>query len=217
MERSSYSRHSGSGTREASESGNKAVFERRMTVIATVTAYGTGSDSDGAVLVADKIIDSQMMRPSLADIALDTISKMANNELLMIHPERREDNSVDAAVVMIRKNKARFFISGVSAAYHFSGGKLLHRSESGEAPAIGKTPRFDPRLEKAFDLGRGENIFLTADRALSESISDDKLEQMAASLAGPEEFMDALIKEMGPERSFSAGIAFLPPRKHLFF
>lgn len=182
-------------------------------IIATTTEYGTDEDTELCGRLTRSFIDSYMRRPSVEDRAVRTISAMAGNDVAMIRAEDHRPVLFDSAFVMLNRNVCRFLVSGRSAAYHFEEGKLAHRSDPMEAPAIGSGPRFEPRLEPAFQLNPVQNAFLTASRSLSDRVSDSEIEEALRQSQSPEEWMERLRSLAGPEKEFCAVTAFLPVAK----
>lgn len=182
-------------------------------IIATTTEYGTDEDTEICSRLTRSFVDSYMRRPSVEDRAIRKISVMAGNDVAMIRANDREPLLFDAAFVMLNRNICRFLVSGCAASYHFEEGRLAHRSDPSEAPAIGSGPRYEPRLEPAFELKPVQNAFLTASRSLSDRVSDKDIEEALRQSQSPEEWMERLISLAGPEKEFCAVTAFLPVAK----
>lgn len=181
--------------------------------IATTTEYGVDEDSEYASRVTRSIIDCFMKRPSLEDHAIRTIACMANNDLLMLRAGEENPLTFDAAFAFIDQGRMRFLISGCAAAYHFEEGRLVHRSDPGEASAIGTGVRYQPRLEAPFEIGRGKNVILTASRCLAGTVPDAALEESLRGTEDPEAWMERLKALVGPGRQFCAVAAFLPTER----
>ena len=182
-------------------------------IIATTTESATEEVSEISSRVTRSIFDNFMRRPSLEDMAIRTIASMANNDLSMM--QTRDDDSVlcDAAIVFLDKNRARFFISGSSAAWHFENGKLKNRSSREKATTIGYGRIYEPHIEPVFELKQGKNAILVASQTLAEKVSDEDIEKALNESGSPEEWMDRLKKLVGPDREFCAVTAFLPSEK----
>ncbi|MBQ6324644.1 MAG: hypothetical protein IJI26_01085 [Clostridia bacterium] len=181
--------------------------------IATTTEYGVDEDSEYSSRVTRSVIDNYMKRPSLADRAIGTIATMANNDLMMMQGGTEAAQMFDAAFAFIDQGRVRFFISGGSAAYHFEDGKLLHRSDPSEASLIGSGVRYTPRLEPAFEMGKGKTVILTASRCLAATVSDEALEESLKGAETPEDWMERLKALVGQDKQFCAIAAFLPTEK----
>ena len=182
-------------------------------IIATTTDYGCDEDSDSCGRVTRTLIDNFMRRPSVEDRAITALTTIANNDLAMLSTAGDHQPMCDAAFCLVDRNRCRFFISGSSAAYHFEGGTLAHRSLPGEADVLGSGPRFSPRLEESFELHTGENAFLCASPALPKAVTDDQVGEALRESKTPEEWMDRL-KELAAGIQFCAVTAFLPNAKH---
>ena len=182
-------------------------------IIATTTEHGVDEDSEYSSRVTRSIIDNFMRRPSLEDRAIQTIATMANNDLMMMWSENETPMMFDAAFAFIDQGRARFLISGGSAAYHFEDGKLRHRSDAGEASLIGSGVRYSPRMEEAFEIGHGKTVILTASRRLAATVSDEALEESLVGAEDPEAWMERLKALVGAESQFCAIAAFLPTEK----
>jgi len=183
-------------------------------IIATTTDRGTDEDSETAGRITRSMVDNFMRRPSTEDRAVHALSTMANNDLCMMSLNDERPPLCDAAFIFIDRNKARFFISGSSAAYHFENGKLAHRSDPADADIIGSGPHFRPRMEPAFELNQVENAFLTASASLAHAVTDEALEESLRASASPEEWMERLKELAGPDMQFCAITAFPPIIKH---
>ena len=183
-------------------------------IIATTTDRGTDEDSETAGRITRSMVDNFMRRPSTEDRAVHALSTMANNDLCMMSLNDERPPLCDAAFIFIDRNKARFFISGSSAAYHFENGKLAHRSDPADADIIGSGPRFRPRMEPAFELNQVENAFLAASASLAHAVTDEALEESLRASASPEEWMERLKELAGPDMQFCAITAFPPIIKH---
>ncbi|MDO5131787.1 MAG: hypothetical protein Q4D81_02255 [Eubacteriales bacterium] len=182
-------------------------------IIATTTEYGTDEDTETCSRITRSVIDNYMHRPSVEDRAIRKISTMAGNDISMIQAGAQNSILFDAAFVMINRNICRFLISGRAACYHFEDGKLAHRSDPSEAPALGSGLRYEPRLEPSFQLNPVKNAFLTASRSLSDRVTDQDIEEALRQSASPEEWMERLQALSGPEKQFCAITAFLPMAK----
>lgn len=185
--------------------------------IATTTEYGTDEDTEYSSRVTRSIIDNYMKRPSLEDRAISTIATMANNDLRMLGDGNDAPQTFDAAFAFIDRGRARFLISGGSAAYHFEDGKLIHRSEASEASLIGSGPRYIPRLEEPFEIGQGKTAILTASRCFAATLSNEAIEESLKGVESPGDWMERLKALVGPDRQFCAIAAFLPPTKPSMF
>jgi len=181
--------------------------------IATTTEYGVDEDSEYSSRVTRSIIDNYMKRPSLVDQAISTIATMANNDLMMMKGGNEATQMFDAAFAFIDQGRVRFLISGGSAAYHFEDGRLLHRSDPGEASLIGSGVRYTPRLEPPFEMGKGKTVILTASRCLATTVSDEALEESLKGAETPEDWMERLKALVGKDKQFCAIAAFLPTEK----
>ena len=182
-------------------------------IIATTTDHDTDEDTEAASRVTRSVIDNFMRRPSIEDQAMRVILTMANNDLNMMKTGAEESILCDAAFIFMNRNRVRFLISGRSFALHFENGKLVHRSDAREASVIGYGPRFEPRLEEAFELHQEKNAFLAASGALHESLSDEEIEAALNRSETPEEWMEQLKTMAGDDRQFCAVTSFLPVAK----
>lgn len=182
-------------------------------IIATTTEQGTEEDTETTSRVTRSMFDNFMRRPSIEDQAIRTIASMANNDLSMMNPENDDAVLCDAAFVFLDRNKARFLISGKSAAWHFEDGKLKNRSSRDAAPQIGSGRYYEPHLEPVFELKQGKNAILAASQTLAEQVSDEEIEKALNESASPEEWMERLVNLVGEDKQFCAITAFLPSEK----
>lgn len=185
-------------------------------IIATTTEYGTDEDTETCGRLTRSIMDSYMRRPSVEDHAVRKIVVMAGNDASMIQAGSHKPPMYDAALILINRNFCRFLISGSAASYHFEEGTLAHRSDPAEASVIGSGPRYEPRLEPAFQLRPAKNAFLTASRSFAQRVSDQDIEQALQQSQSPEEWMERLKALAGPDTHFCAVAAFLPMAKPSF-
>ena len=185
--------------------------DRRM-IIATITEYGSDEDTEIGSRVLRSMADSYMRRPAVADEPMRMISVMANNDLALMR-DTGERIECDAAVAFLYGSKARFFLSGAAAAYHFEQGRLAHRTRREEGSVIGRAIRFEPTLEEAFTLKPGKNAILTASPGLGRSVSDRALEEALNESETPEEWMHHIEGLLAPDTRFCAVAAFLPDEK----
>ena len=183
-------------------------------IIATTTDRGTDEDCETAGRVARAMTDNFLRRPFVDEKPIFTLATMANNDLCMMSLNDERPPLCDAAFIFVDRNRARFLISGSSAAYHFEGGKLAHRSDPTDADIIGSGPRYRPRIEPDFELEQTENAFLAASASLAKAVSDEALEESLRASSTPEEWMERLKELVGPDVQFCAITVFPPMAKH---
>ena len=181
MESSIYCRHCGKKEEENPRSGVKVATRGPRMIIATTTEQGTEEDTETTSRVTRSMFDNFMRRPSIEDQAIRTIASMANNDLSMMNPENDDAVLCDAAFVFLDRNKARFLISGKSAAWHFEDGKLKNRSSRDAAPQIGSGRYYEPHLEPVFELKQGKNAILAASQTLEARWSEAELKHTATA------------------------------------
>ena len=185
-------------------------------IIATTTERGTDEDTENGSRVTRSIIDNFMRRPSLEDRAVTAIATMASNDVAMLCSSDEAPIQFDAALILMDRNRARFLISGNSAAYHIENGRLAHFSDRAESTVIGSGPHYRPRLEPVFELRNEKNAFLAASGALAQLLTAEVLESTLNASSGPEDWMHRLEAVAG-DRQFCAVTVFLPQSRPSFF
>lgn len=186
-----------------------------MMIAATTTDHDTDEDSEAGSRVTRSIIDHFVRRPSLEDRALEALSVMANNDLIMLGHDMEKPMLIDTACIFANKGQGRFLISGSSAVFHFEEGRLARRSSPQTASVIGMGSQYRPALDPPFELRNVDTAFLAASGGLVEAVSEEQIRQALNDSKTPEEWMNRLI-ELAGDREFCAITVFLPPKKASF-
>lgn len=179
-------------------------------ILAVTTEAGSQEDAREAGCLTQFVLDSFGMRPSVEERAVRRLAYMACNNLAMLQTGSERPVRLDAAFVFVRHGQARFLISGESAAYHFEAGVLAHRSQPDTADRFGAGPSFQTRMEPVFSLRHSDNALLAASPSLAHTLTEEQIQQALQGAKTPEEWLERLKEQMGPDRPFNAAAAFVP-------
>ena len=160
--------------------------------------------------------DSFLRRPSLKDIAMETIGEFMNNTVLARHRPTR-DERFDAAALFVFKDQARALLSGKAGIWLFADGELYWSSSSRRYPDLGASPSYQAAPEECFDLPKdvsGKAALLMCSGMLPEETDTALLKETLEGAELPGDWLKRLMPQLSGDASALA--AFLPPRKGLF-
>lgn len=162
--------------------------------------------------------DSFLRRPSLKDVAMETIGVFMNNAVLARHrPVYGQEDRFDAAALFLFKDQARALLSGTAGIFMFSDGELFWHSASKRYPDLGISPAYRTEAEPVFDLPRDVReraAVLICSGILPDGADTQMLRDALKSAELPGDWLREVMPRIGEDRSALA--AFLPPRRSLF-
>lgn len=166
-------------------------------------------------MAAKLMIDTFMKRPSLEDRAMEGIAQFVNEHLSSSQKENRYEDGICAfAAVFILRGKARWLTGGGSMVYHFADKQLIRYSQCVDAPPLGMSAQYNVELEDAFDLTEGENAFLVCSKEMAKQTPPELLERTLQNADSAEDWLQAIVSEIGESRQYCASAMILPAKKH---
>lgn len=150
---------------EKAESPYFTLRRKGTALVAGVTYPTRDSRSD---ITCRKVLEisaeSFIQRPSLSDVAVDTISTFIN-EGIYIYQERDKAFLCSTALLYVLHDKARWVVSGDAVIYHFRDGRFVSKSAERKSPLFGERVYWNEKEVPEFDLSYGVNAFLLCSAA----------------------------------------------------
>lgn len=201
---------------QAGEKGSRRILGASRGRAKVYFMAAENDDPESGEAAGKLCADSFLRRPSLKDVAMETIGVFMNNAVLARHRPSQNDR-FDAAAVFIFKDQARALLSGRVGAWLFVDGQPYWQSAAKQYPDLGRSPAYQAQAEALFDLPRKVEkraALLLCSGMLSEEADIAMLKETLAGADSPGGWLKEIMPVMGEEKSALA--AFLPPRRGLF-
>lgn len=195
--------------------GNMCFYSGMRGGSAVFAAAHPTADSRGGI-ACEKILrvmaDSFLSRPSLCDNAAYTLADFANKSVFALQ-EPYKTFFADAAVLFIRKGKARFVLSGNSRVYCLCGGKASVMSEKRSYALFGKSLRYKEEIPSEFSLYGETNAFAVVCGTGNADFDAEQLESSFKGISRAEEWAERLCKTRSEGDRLSIMTVILPKHK----
>lgn len=194
---------------EKAESPYFTLRSKGAALVAGATYPARDSRSDIACRKVLEIgAESFIQRPSLGDVAVDTISTFIN-EGIYIYQEPGKAFLCSTALLYVLHGKARWVVSGNAVIYHFRDGRLVSKSAERKSPLFGERVRWNEKESPELDISHGANAFLLCSAAEDLEFPATLTEHGSPADLSPDEWAEAALSEFRGRRC-SAAVVTLP-------
>lgn len=177
--------------------------------VAYPTENSRSADACGKMISISS--ESFLRRPSLKDVAMDTISTFVNEGIYILQEPRKEFLCSGVILYMFRR-KVRMVVSGMSAVYHFQDGKFVERFLPETEQLFGQRMAWKQKARAEIDLSKGNHTFLLYSGQEIPDIEITKIESMLQDSMDETVFQEGILSDFEGSKCAVCLLAF-PKRK----
>jgi hypothetical protein len=187
----------------------------RATVCAVAYPTADSCNTEACENVLAISADSYLNRPSMQNVAVETISGFINEGLYGLQKPRKPV-LCSPAMLFLLGDKARWVVSGNARIYHFQDGGLVNISQDKKTPLFGQKIEWREAVEPAFQVSKGQHVFLLYSGEEDVVLDKDELEGRLGASEDVEETANGLLSIFEGKRC-SVAVLMLQKRKGFLF
>lgn len=188
-------------------------LDSRGKAVVCSVAYPTENSRSAAACGKMISISSEsfLRRPSLKDVAMETISTFMNEGIYILQEPGKEFLCSGVILYMFQR-KVRMVVTGMSVVYHFQDGQLADCFLPETEQLFGQRMAWKQKAEEEIDLSKGSHIFLLYSGQAVPNIEITKIENLLQSNLEETDFPVEILSDFEDSKCAVCLLAF-PKRK----